>query len=274
MGNAAHGTEQKPATAARIYDYVLGGVHNFPADREAARKSIELFPLIPAQARANRAFLRRAVRYLADSGVRRFLDIGSGMPTEGNVHEIAQEVAPETQVVYVDLDPLAVAESLEILEGNKFATAIRGDLREPQEILGHPRVRELLDSDQPVGLLLVAVLHFVPDDAVAYGAVSQLLAALPPGSYLAASHVAIEGFEPGSARAESIKMGKEIYRQQTATPVTLRSRDQVARFFEGCAELVDPGIAWTTEWRPAAGDPTDFADDPRLSGAWAGVGRI
>jgi SAM-dependent methyltransferase len=274
MGNAAHGTEQKPATAARIYDYVLGGIHNFPADREAAKKAIEQFPLIPARARANRALLRRMVRCLADAGVRQFLDIGSGMPTEGNVHEIVQEIAPEARVVYVDIDPIAVAESLEILEGNDRATAIHGDLRKPQAILDHPQVRRLLDFDQPVGLLLVAVLHFVPDDAEAYDAVSHLLAALAPGSYLALSHSAAEGFELGSTGPDSVKIGKEIYRRQTATPITLRTCDQVMRFFEGCAEWVDPGLVWMTEWRPAPDDPADFADDSRRCGQWAGVSKI
>src|SRR6266536_4281960 len=146
----------KPATAARIYDYYLGGVHNFPADREAARQVIAMYPFIPAAARANRAFLGRAVRFLADAGIRQFLDIGSGIPTGGNVHEIAQGIAPDARVVYVDIDPVAVAESLEILEGNERATAIRANLCSPQVILGHPDVRRLLDLKQPVGLLLVA----------------------------------------------------------------------------------------------------------------------
>ena|SRR5205823_6600228 len=121
---------QKPATAARMYDYFLGGVHNFPADQDAARKLIALFPHIPAGARANRAFLRRAVRHLATAGVRQFLDIGSGIPTEGNVHEVAQSVARDARVVYIDIDPVAVAESMELLEGNRYATAVRGDLRD------------------------------------------------------------------------------------------------------------------------------------------------
>jgi S-adenosyl methyltransferase len=274
VAQATHGSEQKPATAARIYDYVLGGTHNFPADRAAAEQAIAQFPLIPARARANRALLRRMVRYLADAGVRQFLDIGSGMPTEGNVHEIAQEVAPEARVVYVDIDPVAVAESLDILDGNRRATAIHGDLRKSQAILANPQVRKLLNFDQPIGLLLLAVLHFVPDDTEANDAVAQLLAALTPGSYLALSHTAAEGFELGSTSPNSVKIGQEIYRRQTATPITLRTRDQVARFFDGRAELVDPGLVWMTGWRPAPGDPADFADDPPRSGQWAGVGKI
>jgi hypothetical protein len=274
MGTAPVDPEQKPATAARIYDYVLGGMHNFPADRAAARMAIEQFPLIPARARANRALLRRMVRYLADAGVRQFLDIGSGMPTVGNVHEIAQGIAAESRVVYVDLDPVAVAESLEILAGNPGATAIHADLRAPQAILDHPRVRRLLDFDQPTALLLFAVLHFVPDDTAAGDALAQLLAALPSGSYLAVSHTATEGFELGSTGSDSVKVGKEIYRRQTATPITLRSREQVAQFFVGCSEVVDPGLVWTPEWRPDPNDPTEFADDPPRSGTWGGLGRI
>jgi hypothetical protein len=274
MGSDPVEPDRKPATAARIYDYVLGGMHNFPADRAAATMAIEQFPLIPARARDNRALLRRMVRYLADAGVRQFLDIGSGMPTVGNVHEIAQGIAPQSRVAYVDIDPVAVAESLDILAGNPYATAIQADLRAPQAILDHPRVRKLLDFDQPIALLLFAVLHFVPDDTEAGDALAQLMAALAPGSYLAVSHTATEGFELGSTRSDSVNIGKEIYRRQTATPITLRTREQVAKFFVGCGEVVDPGLVWTPQWRPDPGDPSEFDDDPPRSGTWAGLGRI
>jgi hypothetical protein len=269
----ASGTEQKPATAARMYDYVLGGVHNFPADREAAKKAIEQFPLIPARARANRALLRRMVRQLVDAGVRQFLDIGSGMPTEGNVHEIAQEIDPKARVVYVDVDPVAVAESLEILEGNNRATAIHGDLRKPQAILDHPQVRHLLDVDQPVGLLMVAILHFIADDSEVADAIPQYFGAFPSGGYLAISHSAAEGWELGASSKDSIKIAQDIYKRQTTTPVGVRTRDQIARFFEGC-KLVDPGLVWMTEWRPDSDIPAEFADDPQRSGVWAGVGKF
>jgi hypothetical protein len=265
--------ESRPATAARIYDYLLGGTHNFPADRAAAKQGMELFPLLPAMTRANRAMLGRVVRFLADSGVRQFLDIGSGMPTEGNVHEIAQEIAPEARVVYVDIDPVAVAESLEILEHNPTATAICSDLRQPRAILDHPQTRRLLDFSQPVGLLLVAVLHFVPDDAEAHAAVAELRAALTPGSYLAISHVAAEGFQLSSARPDSIQRGQEIYRRQTTASMTPRTREQVLPFFAG-TQWVEPGLVSVAEWRPAPGDPADFADDPARSAQWGGVGSI
>jgi trans-aconitate methyltransferase len=269
MDNGAPGSTQKPATAARIYDYYLGGIHNFPADREAARKVIAQFPNLPVIARANRAFLRRAVRHLVDAGVRQFLDIGSGIPTEGNVHEIAQEAAPDARVVYVDIDPVAVAESLEILDGNQRATAVRADLRSPKSILDHPVMRRLLDLDEPVGLLLGAVLHFVPDDTQAYDVVTQLVAALAPGSYLVVSHIAAESFVPSS---DQMKLASDVYQRQTATPVMSRNLAEVQRFFTG-VELLDPGVVWVHEWRPDPDEPADSAGDPQRGGGWTGVGR-
>jgi SAM-dependent methyltransferase len=281
MGFATEGTASRPATAARIYDYILGGIHNFPADQEAARELIAQFPFVRAASRANRAFLGRAVRELAKAGVRQFLDIGSGIPTAGNVHEVAHEVAPDARVVYVDIDPVAVAESLEILEGNDRATAIRGDLRRPQDILGHPAVRRQLDLDQPVALLLVAVLHFVPDPTQAYDAVARLVGALAPGSFLVVSHAAAETYLPESALPEAdhvkaaastdqLKVADRIYTGKTTTPGMLRTRAQTMRFFSD-VELLDPGVVWLQEWRPD--DSTELADDPRNNGSWAGVGR-
>jgi hypothetical protein len=266
---ATRGTVQKPATAARIYDYFLGGIHNFRADQEAARKVIELFPDVPAGARANRAFLGRAVRLLAEAGVRQFLDIGSGIPTEGNVHEIAQAVAPDARVVYVDIDPVAVAESLEILDGNSGATAILSNAREPQSILTHPAVRELLDPGQPTGLLLAALLHFIPADEEAYALVTQLLDALAPGSYLVVSHGAAESFGPTDTK---LTIAQDLYRRQTTTTSRLRTQAETERFFAGL-ELVDPGVVWISAWRPDPGKPDPFAAHPERSSGWAGVGR-
>jgi hypothetical protein len=266
-----NGTEQKPATSARMYDYFLGGVHNFAADREAAQTVIAQYPTVPAVARANRAFLGRAVRFLAGQGVRQFLDIGSGIPTAGNVHEIAQAVAPECRVVYVDIDPVAVAESLDILEGNDRATAIRADLRDPRSVVDDPRVRRMLDLTQPVALVLAAVLHFVPDDEQAYGVVDELLAALPAGSYLVLSHGAAETFMISDERTAT---ARAVYNKQTSTAGKPRTRQEVERFFADRCALLDPGVTWCPEWRPAADDPTDFADDSRRSGMWVGVGQL
>ena len=264
---------QMPATAARIYDYMLGGTHNFPADQQAARQLIEQFPVVPLAVRANRATLRRMVSYLGGAGVRQFLDIGSGMPTQSNVHEVARAIAPESRVVYVDIDPVAVSESLELLAGNDHATAVLGDLRSPQAILDHPRVRNVLDFNQPIALLLMGILHFVADDKVAMQSVAHLVDALPSGSYLAITHLAVETMEVTRARDDSYEIVEDLYRRNTATPIGARTREQTSRFFERTA-LVEPGLVWMTEWRPAPDDPQDFADDPRRSGWWAGLGKV
>ncbi|HEX6500303.1 MAG TPA: SAM-dependent methyltransferase [Micromonosporaceae bacterium] len=261
--------DQKPATAARIYDYVLGGIHNFPADREAARKVVEQFPDIPVGARANRAFLRRAVRFLTGVGIRQFLDIGSGIPTQGNVHEIAQRQAPHARLVYVDIDPVAVAESQDILAGNDGATAIRGDMRVPASVLGHPRVRKLLDLSQPTALLLGAVLHFVPDDRQARDIVVRFTAALASGSYLVASHAAVETFEHSD---DNLRAMQDVYKTETTTPSRLRSRAETEGLFDGL-ELVDPGVVWLPQWRPDEDERDPLLDEPHGSCAWAGVGR-
>jgi hypothetical protein len=252
-----------------MYDYYLGGVHNFPADREAAQRVLAQFPLCRVAAQANRAFLRRAVRHMVGSGVRQLLDVGSGIPTEGNVHEIAQAIAPESRVVYVDIDTVAVAESLEILKDNDLATAVRADLNDPQAIFDHPAVRRLLDFDQPVGLVLASVLHFVPDDAQAFGVVAQLLDPLPAGSYLAISHAAAETY---LADSEQSKIVADVYQRRAAIGGAARTRSDVERFFTG-AELVDPGVVWVTEWQADADVHPEFAEHPERSGVWAGVGH-
>jgi SAM-dependent methyltransferase len=271
VDEAQPGTQQHPATAARIYDYLLGGVHNFPADRAVAETVIASFPLAQAGIRANRAFLRRAVKHLTMAGVRQFLDIGSGIPTVGNVHEVAQAIAPDARVVYVDTDPVAVAESLTILEGNENATAIRGDLLEPQAVLDHPQVRGLFDFDQPIGVLLVALLHFVADDGQAHAAVERLRGALAPGSYLVVTHVTDDG-QPFSM--ETVKDVEDAYRSRAATTGRLRGRSEIGQFFDGL-EFVEPGLVWVPEWRPEPDewDIPEFAQDPRLSMTLAGVAR-
>jgi Protein of unknown function (DUF574). len=263
-------TEAKPATAARIYDYHLGGTHNFPADREAAMAVAAMFPQVPLLAKANRAFLQRAVRYVLGQGVRQFLDIGSGIPTQGNVHEVVDAAIDDGRVVYVDIDPVAVAESLDLLEGNPRATAVQGDVRNPRAILDNPQVRALIDFNQPVGLLLVAVLHFVPDDS-AYDAVSTLVGALPSGSYLIISHAVEDEIKPEDE--PNIDTMKSVYKQRTTTPLTLRTRAGVNRFFDGL-ELVEPGLVWVPEWRPEPTDPQDFVANPAGSAGLVGVARV
>jgi SAM-dependent methyltransferase len=269
MGNAPRRSSRKPATAARMYDYYLGGIHNFPADREAADKVIAEFPFVPLLARANRAFLQYAVRHLVDAGVRQFLDLGSGIPTAGNVHEIAQEKAPDARVVYVDIDPVAVAESLDLLKGNDLATAVRADIRYPRDILDHPRTRRLLDLDRPIAVIMAAVLHFVPNDAEAYELVARFVETLAPGSYLVVSHIATESFIPGTEQRQA---ATEVYERQTATPIRPRDRAEVRRFFAGL-ELLNPDLIWPHEWRLDENAAAEFAE-LRLQGAgWVGVGR-
>jgi len=266
---------QKPATAARIYDYYIGGTHNFPADRAAAEAAIAHVPLIRPAARANRAFLRRAVRHAAEAGIRQFLDIGSGIPTEGNVHEIAQDVAPEARVVYVDIDSVAVAEGLEILEGNPHATSIRGNLLDTAAILAHPSVAELIDFDQPVAIILCAVLHFVPDDEAAHRAVSELVAATCAGSRLILSHGTLPDEtidqQEKAEFAAADKLITGMYTRQTTTPVRMRERSDIETFFEGY-DLVEPGIVFVPEWHPRPDDVDEFAGEPHQSAILAGVG--
>lgn len=251
-------------SAARVYDYFLGGSHNVAADRELARQAIATWPELPQIMHANRAFLRRAVRYCVEQGVRQFLDIGSGIPTVGNVHEVAQQAAPESKVVYVDMDPVAVAHSRAILAGNPRAAVVQADLRTPDRVLGDPDVRALLDFDQPVAVLLVALLHFVPeaDDPVAL--VARLTETLAQGSFLVISHATGDGQPERAAEIEA------LYRR-TTTPITMRSRDEVAALF-GRAELVEPGLVFLPEWRPDS--PEDVDDHPERFAGLAGVARI
>jgi hypothetical protein len=269
MGDAQD-AHRKPATAARMYDYYLGGIHNFPADRQMAKAIMERTPMLRTIARDNRAFLGRAVRYLTSLGVHQFIDIGSGLPTEGNVHEIAQAAVPDARVVYVDIDPDAVSESLELLEGNQYATAIRANAREPRVILDHPQVRQLLDFDQPIAVLLVAVLHFVEDTGEVSDIVATLRSALAPGSHLVIAHATIDELVFDERLWDQTE--KE-YRQHTSMPLVPRKKSDVTQFFDGF-EMVEPGLVWLNRWRPDPGMVDEFADKPEHSSFYVGVGRL
>jgi S-adenosyl methyltransferase len=232
---------------ARIYDYLLGGSENFAVDREAAEQVAGAHPggLETARAvvRANRAFLGRAVRYLAtDAGIRQFLDIGTGVPTEGNTHEVAQQVAPDSRIVYVDNDPIVLALSRSLLRSTpEGATAyVNGDLREPEAILD--QAAATLDLARPVALMLVAVLHLIPDGDDPYGIVARLVDAAPRGSYLCVSCLAKDVHDNEMAEAAE-RHGKVVQE-----PFALRGRDDVARFFDGL-ELVEPGVVQVHRWR-------------------------
>ncbi|MGH3320377.1 MAG: SAM-dependent methyltransferase [Streptosporangiaceae bacterium] len=248
---------------ARVYDYYLGGSHNFPADREFARESAKVVPELPVVARASRWFLDRAVRFLVEVGVRQFLDLGSGIPTVGNVHEVAQAAAPESRAVYVDVDPVAVAHSQAILARNERAVIIQADLREPERILDDPEVRRLLDLDEPVGVLMVAVLHFFPDSQAPASVVAGYRDAIVPGSHLVISHASY-GTEPDQAERAAA-----MYRRG-ASSVTLRSRREIAALFGGF-ELIDPGIVAPPLWRP--GSPGEVGDGVARFPGLVGVGR-
>ena len=267
--------EQKAATAARIYDYYIGGTHNFPADRAAADGVIKQVPLIRPAARANRAFLGRAVRFAAESGIRQFLDIGSGIPTEGNVHEVAQSVEPTARVVYVDIDPVAVSEGLDILDANAYATSIRGNVLDTPAILSHSSVLELLDFSQPVAVILCALLHFVTDDEAAHAAVGSLRSASAPGSYLILSHGTVPDADVAVEEREKFaaddKMMQGVYATKTTTPVRMRQRVGVEVFFDGY-DLVEPGLAWVGDWRPDGNQPDEFGGNARLASILGGVG--
>ncbi|SCE69465.1 O-Methyltransferase involved in polyketide biosynthesis [Micromonospora matsumotoense] len=251
-------------SVARMYDYYLGGSHNFAADRVAARAMVEAVPDAPLMAQANRAFLRRVVQYLGDSGIRQFLDIGSGIPTVGNVHEIAQRAAPDARVVYIDVDPVAVAHSQEILAGNRNAAVVREDLRRPAAILRHPEVTRLIDFSQPVAVMVVAVLHFIPHADHPEETLRTLRAALAPGSHLVLSQAG----EDGRRRAEQVE-AERVYRR-TDNPLCIRSRAELTAFFDGFT-LVDPGVVWVPQWRP---ETPESAEDAERAGFLGGVGRL
>jgi len=259
------GIDTSKANIARVYDYWLGGSHNFRADQDAARTLIAVEPNTRVIIRANRAFLGRAVRFLArEAGIRQFLDIGSGIPTEQNVHQIAQETAPGSRVVYVDNDEVAVAHSRLILEADPDATIIQADLREPAKILADPETQLLIDFAQPVALLLVAVLHFIPDTADPAGILATLREALVPGSYLVICHSCRD------ARPDLADPAETVYSSRVAGQLCLRTRDQIARLFDGFS-LVEPGLVWIPQWRPDS--PADVPGDPQRYWGLVGVGR-
>ncbi|MDX6361593.1 SAM-dependent methyltransferase [Streptomyces sp. NPDC058274] len=252
-------------SVSRIYDYYLGGSHNFEVDRDAARRAMEFMPGLPKIMQANRAFMRRAVRFAVDEGITQFLDIGSGIPTFGNVHEVAQTVSPGAHVVYVDHDPVAVAHSQAVLQGNENADVVAADLRKPREILASPQVQRLIDLNRPVALLLVAILHFVEDADDPYSAVAELRDALAPGSLLVLTHASYEGIPLPPERAEGTV---DVYKS-IRSPLIMRSREDIARFFEGY-DMVEPGLVPMPDWRP---DTASEEEDPYSYSGFAGVGR-
>ena len=258
------GVDVKRANTARVYDYWLGGTHNFLADQDLARAITAVEPNARAGARANRAFLGRAVRFLSAAGISQFLDIGSGIPTEGNVHEVAQRANSGARVAYVDVDPVAIAHSKALLAGNENAAIIDADVRDQEKILGDPTVGRLIDFGQPAGLLLVMVLHFIDDDADPWGIVARLRHALAPGSYLVLAHATTESRPTVAQAAET------VYNRSVSTGIRMRSRADILRFFDGF-ELLDPGLVYIPQWRPDS--PDDVPADPSKFWVLVGAGR-
>ena len=259
------GVDTKRANVARVYDYWLGGSHNFLADQDLGRAIAAVEPNARKFARSGRDFLGRAVRFLGEAGIRQFLDIGSGIPTQGNVHEVAQQADPDARVVYADIDPVAIAHSKAILAGNEHAAIIDADLREPEKILAHQVTGLLIDPSQPTGLLLVAVLHFIADADDPWRLVATLRDALAPGSYLVLGHATDESSRPDVAQAAG-----KVYNRSVSTQIHMRSRAEILRFFDGF-EFVDPGLVSPPLWRPDA--PGDVPGDPSQVWGLAGVVR-
>jgi S-adenosyl methyltransferase len=251
------------ANQARIYDYLLGGKDNYEADRVATDAVLAIYPGVLFNAKANRTFLGRAVRFLAgEAGIRQFLDIGTGIPTAGNTHQVAQDVAPEARVVYVDYDPVVLAHARALLTSNEAGATryIDADLRDTDTILS--QARQLLDFTKPVAITLLAILHAIPEDDQPHAIVAKLLDAVPPGSYLALSHIASDLLDVATQQGIT-GVSDQMIQQDFA----FRSHDEVTRFFDG-TDLVPPGLVRVEEWRPEPG-PADTA----RSSLWAGIGR-
>jgi SAM-dependent methyltransferase len=253
------GLDLERPNAARVYDYLLGGGCNFEVDRKFAEKVLETDPGVEVAVRQNRAFLGRAVRFCVGQGVRQFLDLGSGIPTVGNVHEIAQGMAPECLVVYVDNEPIAVAHSQLVLQQSQNVDVVLADLLHVTAVLSAEPVHRLLDLTRPMAVILAAVLHFVPDDAHPHAAVAQYVQAMAPGSFLVLSH---------GARAKQHRE-EETYRLygQSSTPAVGRTREEVHALMAG-TEIIEPGLVWTSQWRPEF-DPGEHSEHR----VYAAVGR-
>lgn len=260
--DAADALDTSVAHIARIYDYLLGGKDNFAADRAAAAAMVQAYPDIVSSMKANRTFLARAVRYLAgDVGLRQFLDVGTGIPTANNTHEVAQAIAPDARVVYVDRDPVVLIHARALLTSRPEGATdyIEADARAPERILSH--AAKVLDFSQPIALMLVAILHFVPDADNPHEIVRTLVEALPSGSMVTITHPCSDVDTAGTAEAA------RQFNDRAAERVTLRSKDEVARFFDGL-ELVEPGIVQVQSWRPDS-----ELESTLHTAVWAGIAR-
>ena len=260
---AASGIDTTTPNVARIYDFLLGGKDNFAADREAAGQLLAAIPDVAAIARDNRSFLGRVVRYLTgQAGIRQFLDLGGGLPTQANVHELAQGVVPDVRVVYVDHDPVVASHGRALFASGDRVAMVLADLRDPASVWQHPDVADLLDWTQPIAVLCTSTLHFVADEDEPHQIIAQYRDRMAPGSYLAITHGTMEE-DPAGERDKAAG----VYRQ-ASSQLHVRPLADVRRFFDGF-ELVEPGLVWITEWRPEPGTaPTGRAQSMR-----GGVGR-
>ncbi|MEV4224351.1 SAM-dependent methyltransferase [Nonomuraea sp. NPDC049725] len=253
MDSAPEGVDPNVPNVARMYDYYLDGKDNFAADREAAERIMKIFPVTKDAARENRAFLRRAVREVVAGGVRQIIDLGAGLPTQGNTHEIA----PEARVVYVDYDPVVCTHGRALLARGEKVDFLQADARKPDELL--ERLDGMVDFGQPVAFMMLAILHFIPDDD-AYGIVGKLREVSVPGSHLVISH-AID------AKPDTTPQAIEVYNQATAG-LNLRTHEEIVRFFDGY-ELLEPGLVFPKDWRPDGGET--YGGGTAIG--YAGVGR-
>ncbi|MFJ6983591.1 MULTISPECIES: SAM-dependent methyltransferase [unclassified Streptomyces] len=243
---------------ARMYDWYLGGKDNYPVDEAMGRQMLALDPRVPVMARVNRAFMHRATRWLADRGVRQFLDVGTGIPTEPNLHQVAQRTAPDARVVYCDNDPIVLAHAAALLRSTPEGVTeyLQADVRDPATVM--EGARKILDLDRPVALSLIALLHFVPDTDGAHELVGRLLAELPSGSYLVMTHATAD-FTPEESAAATAKL------KAAGISLALRSRTEFARFFDGL-ELVEPGVSVVPDWHPELGEPVPGQEDGVIPG--------
>jgi SAM-dependent methyltransferase len=251
-----------------MYDYYLGGKDNFAADRAAAEQALAVAPELRSGARQSRRFLTRVIQFMVGEGIRQFIDIGCGLPTQGNVHEIARAGSPDVRVAYVDNDPVVISHARALLENNPLIVVVQADLREPAKLLADPDLRNLIDLRRPVGVVMSSVLHIIPDDELALSAVRHLRDAVVPGSYIAIAH-AVSDLRPDVTAALS-----KLY--QTSTKISgphrsnLRNRAEVEVYFDGL-ELVEPGFTYISEWRPDEDD--DAAEGTPPMWAMGGVAR-
>ena len=272
MANPAQapaGVDPARPSSARVYDYLLGGEHNFESDQAAGQMLKSRAPELVDSAWANRGFHQRAAKWIAEQGVRQFIDIGSGLPTVGNTHEVVRRVAPDARVVYVDSDPMVLTYGRELLGGDRGATVILADVRDPEAVLGNADLRALIDFTEPVGLLITAVLHFISDESDPHGLISRYMASLAPGSYLSLSHMTADQ-KPQKAVQTLVEVGL-----RAAGGGYLRSKDEVRKLFEGLTLVppypdAEPDVTWVGLWN--CEDPA-LADSEGSRWLYCGVAR-